>query len=130
MCLNITFLFEPSNVDTLVNFKSLVVKNNLILKSYQYVFEKINKPYIPVKITSLSTVVPASRGLGSSATCIIAGIIAASRMLNNILSDEEIIRFATEIEGHPDNVAPCYLGGFVSSYKENGKIKCIPYPVD
>ena len=125
-----TFLFEPSNVDTVVNFKSLIVKNNLILKSYQYVFEKINKPYIPVKITSLSTEVPASRGLGSSATCIIAGILAASRMLNNILSDEEIIRFATEIEGHPDNVAPCYLGGFVSSYKENGKIKCIPYPVD
>ena len=63
--------------------------------------------------------IPVSRGLGSSASCIVAGIIMANEILGGILSKDEIFQIASMIEGHPDNVAPLIFGGFTCSFQED-----------
>lgn len=66
----------------------------------------------------IDTGVPVSRGLGSSATCIIAGVIAGNLLhpeLSERLSVEELFRECTAMEGHPDNVAPALFGGLRAS---------------
>ena len=59
--------------------------------------------------------IPLARGLGSSAAATVGGILAANALLNQALSQADVLRLATGIEGHPDNAAPALLGGFVAS---------------
>lgn len=66
--------------------------------------------------------VPVSRGLGSSATCIVAGITGANMLMGNILSTDDIIKEAVEIEGHPDNIVPAVVGGMVVSLMDGEKV--------
>lgn len=63
--------------------------------------------------------IPASRGLGSSASVIVAGCMTANKLYGGIrkLSDDEIFQIASKIEGHPDNVAPAIFGGLTASTK-------------
>lgn len=95
--------FDPSLKENLI-YKSMVH----VLKKYKY-----NCYNFGVRVTESS--VPMSRGLGSSATCIVAGIIAANDILGNILTQKDIIDLASEMEGHPDNVTPAIVGGMVVS---------------
>ncbi|MFI0479364.1 homoserine kinase [Actinomadura sp. 9N215] len=62
--------------------------------------------------------IPHSRGLGSSSAAIVAGIVAARALhpAGRLLGDDEALRLATEIEGHPDNVAPCLAGGLTVAW--------------
>ena len=57
--------------------------------------------------------IPLARGLGSSAAAIVAGLTAADHLYELALSPEEMLARATELEGHPDNVAAAIHGGFV-----------------
>ncbi|MBO1307545.1 homoserine kinase [Enterococcus sp. 669A] len=67
----------------------------------------------------MSTDIPVARGLGSSSSVIVAGIELANRLGNLNLSIREKLEIATEIEGHPDNVAPAICGSFVvASYAD------------
>ncbi|GBU10997.1 homoserine kinase [Erysipelotrichaceae bacterium] len=59
------------------------------------------------------TNIPVARGLGSSSTCIIAGIMAANIYGELNLKLADMLQMATKIEGHPDNIAPAILGGMV-----------------
>ena len=63
--------------------------------------------------------IPASRGLGSSASVIIAGCMTANILYggNNKLSNDDIFQIASKLEGHPDNVAPAIFGGLTASTK-------------
>ena len=63
-----------------------------------------------IKMTSE---VPLARGLGSSSSVIVAGIELANQLADLQLSDDEKLRIATKIEGHPDNVAPAIFGNLV-----------------
>jgi homoserine kinase len=62
--------------------------------------------------------IPHSRGLGSSSAAIVAGIVAARHLhpAGRVLDDQAALRLATEIEGHPDNVAPCLSGGLTIAW--------------
>jgi threonine synthase len=100
-------------------------KDNLVLKSYRCFFEEYHLPYEPVQIRLMKQGIPLSRGLGSSASCIVAGLLAASEASGRYFSPAGLLDLASAIEGHPDNVAPCLLGGFVSSFK-TGKGEIIP----
>jgi homoserine kinase len=62
--------------------------------------------------------IPHSRGLGSSSAAIVAGIVAARHLHPSgpLLDDASALALATEIEGHPDNVAPCLLGGLTVAW--------------
>lgn len=114
-----SFYFEKSDKDE-VEYGTL--ENNLMLKAYKTAFNKSGKPYIPVKITQGKNEVPSARGLGSSSTCIVAGVVGANLMLKNYFKKQELLEIMTEIEGHPDNVAPAFLGGFVTSCMADGNV--------
>ena len=68
--------------------------------------------------------IPLSRGLGSSAAAIVAGLKAANALLGNRFSRRELLQMATNIEGHPDNVAPAIFGGFTISVVTRGRVEC------
>lgn len=96
-------------------------EDNLIYKSYRRVFEYLDKPLVPVQI-QVDENIPRARGLGSSAACIVGGIMGANEILGKPLGKEDILKLATEIEGHPDNVGPAIYGGLVVSLMEGDKI--------
>ena len=93
--------------------------NNLFLRAYRLGCETIGK-YSPIHVI-FDCHIPISRGLGSSASFIIGGLVAASVLHNNILSEVEIYRLACSIEGHPDNIAPCLYGGLCAGMKIDQK---------
>ncbi len=74
--------------------------------------------------------IPLFRGMGSSAAAIAGGMAAANALLPEPLAAKKILQLATEMEGHPDNVAPALFGGFVASCAVDGDIHyaCIESP--
>lgn len=60
---------------------------------------------------SSHNVIPLARGLGSSAGAVVAGVMFANEINAAGKDERELLRVMTRIEGHPDNVAPCFLGG-------------------
>ena len=75
--------------------------------------------------------IPLVRGLGSSSTAIVAGISAANLLLGEPLDTSDLLNLATRLEGHPDNVSPCLLGGFTISALKDGSvehIRALPSP--
>ena len=96
-------------------------KDNIIYKAMLKCFEKYNYKAKGLKISIAKQDVPISRGLGSSSSCIVAGLIGANYIMGNILSNEELLDIAVEIEGHPDNVAPALLGGVIVAIREGNR---------
>ncbi|WP_030488033.1 homoserine kinase [Micromonospora chokoriensis] len=76
--------------------------------------------------------IPQARGLGSSSAAIVAGVLLARALFTDgehRLDDAGALRLAAEIEGHPDNVAPCLLGGFTVAWSEPGGARSVSLPV-
>ena len=88
---------------------------NLACRSFTLALKKRGIGEKGVKIDFKETDIPVSRGLGSSSALIVAGALAADGMYSLGLSKEELLEVTTEIEGHPDNVAPALLGGLTAS---------------
>ncbi len=123
--------FEEASGYELEGFYEAFLKaeNNLIIQSYEKVFELKKQKLKYIKLIERVKNIPNSRGLGSSASCIVAGVMIASSILDNPLSMDEIFQIASFIEGHPDNVAPLVYGGLTCSFK-NEKYHTIKYNVD
>ncbi|QLQ37569.1 homoserine kinase [Micromonospora robiginosa] len=76
--------------------------------------------------------IPQARGLGSSSAAIVAGVLAARALVvdgGQRLDDDAVLRLAAELEGHPDNVAPCLLGGFTIAWTEPTGARAVSLPV-
>ncbi|MDP4143850.1 MAG: homoserine kinase [Bacillota bacterium] len=97
-------------------------EDNLVYKSMVKAFKACEYKYGNYKIEFTKCDVPMSRGLGSSATCIVGGIMAANAIMGNKLTEEAIINLATEMEGHPDNVVPAIVGGMAVSIYDGEKV--------
>ncbi|WP_432835763.1 homoserine kinase [Dactylosporangium sp. CA-092794] len=72
--------------------------------------------------------IPQARGLGSSSAAIVAGIVLARELVAGgaeRLDDTAALTIASELEGHPDNVAPCLLGGFTIAWTERGRAEAV-----
>lgn len=123
------FQFEEQKDFSFVGFDESFQKceNNLVYQAYIKAFEAAQEEPIPVRI-AIETNIPVSRGLGSSASLIVAGLFAANYYLGNRFSKEELLQLATQMEGHPDNVAAAIDGGLVASYYDN-QYHSICYPV-
>ncbi len=102
--------------------------NNLVYSSMLKTFKKLGKAPKGVRLT-FKTDIPVSGGLGSSATCILAGITAANRLCGDVLTKQEILNFACVIEGHSDNVTPAFVGGMTVSIIDNGDIHYNKIPI-
>ncbi|KGK88803.1 homoserine kinase [Clostridium sp. HMP27] len=96
-------------------------ENNLVYTSMKRCFEKIGYEEKGIKI-SIKSDIPPSRGLGSSASCIVAGVLGANSIAGNKLDTDDILTLATEIEGHPDNIVPALLGGMTTAIYENHSV--------
>ena len=103
-------------------------EDNLVFTSYKRVFDYLKLPLRNVHIT-IQADIPVSRGLGSSSTCIIGGVLGANALLGNPLSKDEIFMLCTEIEGHPDNIAPALFGGLTASLMMNDKPFNVNYDI-
>jgi homoserine kinase len=66
--------------------------------------------------------IPLSRGMGSSSSAISAGLLLGNRLQGDPLSMDELLLLATELEGHPDNVVACLLGGIQVSVLDDGRV--------
>ena len=103
---------------------TLLPKESLAHRGMELVAEAVGQK-VPDLNIAIKTVVPRSRGLGSSATLAVAGLVAANVILEANLKEEEIISLASRIEGHPDNAAPALIGGLVISVTSAQGIKYI-----
>ncbi|APC40275.1 homoserine kinase [Clostridium estertheticum] len=99
--------------------KEFANNNNLVYDSMLKTFKKLQKDPKGVRLT-FKTEIPVSGGLGSSATCILAGVTAANRLCGDILTKQEVLNYACEIEGHPDNITPAMIGGMTVSIMNEG----------
>lgn len=88
-------------------------ETNYIYKIAKQTAERFQAGPLPGCRIEMESEIPFARGLGSSATAIVAGIELANQLLKLNLTDDDKVLFATELEGHPDNVAPAILGGCV-----------------
>lgn len=102
--------------------------DNLVYQAYLYTMGQLGKSVRPLSL-KITSEIPHERGLGSSATCVVGGVLGAYALTETPFEWEEILKIATEIEGHPDNVAPAILGGLVASYLGEERIFTQTYPV-
>lgn len=101
--------------------------SNLVYRAYLKCYKRIGKPAPPVHIR-INLGVPLSRGLGSSSTAIVGGIIGANTLAGLPLSDADLAKLANELEGHPDNVVPALLGGARLSAIARGQLQICDLP--
>lgn len=124
-----TFYVEPCNAYTLEGVEEKYAnEENLFIQSYKKACQYLQVKELPLHIR-FEADVPVSRGLGSSATLIVAGITACYAIHGMEIDKETILQIASAIEGHPDNVAPCIYGGLCASYVTEDKYHTLPLQV-
>ncbi len=101
-------------------------KSNIVWQTIAMVLKKTNQTAYRGARLKMKNGVPLSRGLGSSAAAIVAGLAAANAAVDGGLTRSELLDMATAVEGHPDNVAPAIFGGMTVSIVESGKVKTLP----
>ncbi|WP_221585752.1 homoserine kinase [Microbacterium sp. G2-8] len=96
-------------------------ESHLIARTIRYCFEAVGHRAPGLRIVARNGI-PHGKGLGSSGAAVAAGVLAAKGLLQGEaeLTDTDLLRLATELEGHPDNVAPALFGGLTIAWTENG----------
>lgn len=94
--------------------------DNLVFVALEKALLLKNQPQLGYELTMHHTEIPISRGLGSSAAAIVAGIYAANYLMDYCMSQQDIIDLATSMEGHPDNVVPAILGNLILATQLDG----------
>ena len=90
------------------------VEDNLILSVYRGILSAHSKALVPLALR-MANDIPLGMGCGSSAAGRLAGILLANHFGRLGWNSERILEEASALEGHPDNAAACWLGGFVAS---------------
>jgi len=103
--------------------------DNLFFRAFAslYAGRQVEMPHVQIRMT---VNIPPGCGLGSSATAVVGGLVAANELLRlqgKDVPQEELLELAVAVEAgnHPDNVAPALLGGLVATTNMNGKIHAI-----
>ena len=89
-------------------------ESNLVLRAATALYRKLGQTPPPLRAT-LYNRIPLARGLGSSGAAAIGGLVAANILTGEHLNEAGLLALATDLEGHPDNVAPALMGGLVIS---------------
>jgi homoserine kinase len=97
-------------------------ERNLAYQAARVVFQQAGYSPAGLKLR-LFNQIPVARGLGSSTSAIVGGVIAANLLAGGKLTVKDIISISSSIEGHPDNVAPAVLGGIVVAVQADGEVK-------
>lgn len=104
-----------------------LTEDNLLYQSFSHFYTRLGLT-IPSVAVKIKINVPLARGLGSSATAIIAGLVAGNYFQNQPLTNHQLLDSAIALEGHPDNVAPALLGGCILSVGEKDNWQFISLP--
>ncbi|QKY71054.1 homoserine kinase [Lentibacillus sp. CBA3610] len=102
--------------------------DHLIVQTARDIASRWNKELPACKMVVWSDI-PLARGLGSSASAIVAGIELADRACGLSLTQKQKLDLGSEIEGHPDNIAPALMGGFIISTDINHEIGWMSLPI-
>lgn len=97
-----------------VTYLNLDPARNIVARAYRTFFEKTGCDFLPAHL-GIEAHIPLARGLGSSSTAIVAGLILANEISEYDCSLAELLAMAVELEGHPDNVTPAIMGGVCCS---------------
>jgi homoserine kinase len=110
---------DPERVTTdATNLVATTIRETLASWGYSHGFDLEIQNQIPVGV-----------GLGSSAAAIVGGLAAARWLADRALFDDELITLATRHEGHPDNVAAAWLGGFTIAVQQPQRVLAFSCPV-
>lgn len=103
-------------------------RGNLVARTILRYFERVERP-APTFAVRLINRIPMCGGLGSSSTALVGALLTANKYAGQLLSLTELLGLAAELEGHPDNVAPALLGGFVVAASDRGQFTTVSVPV-
>jgi len=98
--------------------------SNEVVRAVQRVFSEVQAYERAAEVVCRNRI-PVGRGLGSSAAAIVGGIVIGNRLTGERLSSQRLLELATELEGHPDNVAAALLGGFTVSVREADAVRSV-----
>jgi homoserine kinase len=101
-------------------------KDNLLLSTYRAVLEKQGRTVTPLRIR-MKNEIPLGMGCGSSAAVRLAAVALASHFGELHRERDGILAEACRFEGHPDNAAACWLGGFVASAMDGGTVQAVRF---
>lgn len=92
-------------------------ETNLVARAMLHVFDRVGVE-APGVVLHATNGIPHGRGMGSSGAAIVAGVLLAKGLLAGVVdvTDDDVLRYATELEGHPDNVAPAIFGGLTIAW--------------
>ncbi|HKX24697.1 MAG TPA: homoserine kinase [Actinomycetota bacterium] len=93
--------------------------SNLVFRSMAFLAKEAVGSLPPFALRCTNRI-PLERGLGSSAAAVVAGLVAADRLLGAGLDEDRLLEVAVDLEGHPDNVSACLRGGLVVAYLSAG----------
>jgi len=106
---------------------------HLVVRAMRLAFDEMGERPPGLRLTCINAI-PHARGLGSSSAAIVGGIALARGLVAGgtlLLDDDAAFRLAARLEGHPDNVAPAWYGGFVVSGRDDqGDFWAVPSSVD
>ena len=101
--------------------------DNLVYQAARRLFEHVGM--VPPGLhLSLAIDIPLARGLGSSSSAIVGGLVAANHLTGTTLDREALLAMAVDLEGHPDNVTPALMGGLTLSYTAEAQHRYLHLP--
>lgn len=106
-------------------------ESHLVLRAMLATFDELGERPPGLAVTCVNRI-PQARGLGSSSAAIVGGVQLARGLVAGgfrLVDDEAALRIAARLEGHPDNVAPCLLGGFTIAWSEGPGARAVRLPV-
>ena len=106
-----------------------VLKGNLILETYRGVLQAAGQPVTPLRV-EVENEIPLGMGCGSSAAARLAGVLLARHFGELGMKDAAIVAEASRLEGHPDNAAACWYGGFTLSVPTGEAVATATFPCD
>lgn len=101
---------------------------NLTYRAMEFLFNEADTALPPLSLRCQNAI-PLSRGMGSSASAISGGLVAANRLLDDVFSQDDLLEMAATIEGHPDNVAAAIHGGMRLVVMEDNRLYTAPITV-
>ncbi len=92
-------------------------RSNLVVEAADVIFQHVGRRPTGLIIHQENSI-PVGSGMGSSSTAVLGGMLGANALLGSPLTPAQVLQFATDLEGHPDNVAPALYGGLILGVQE------------